>query len=168
VRARDWERLRPLNFGRIPCGNPLTAENLLAEIARYDPADAAAVCSSTRANAGIEHAADAFLSLYDEVIREHSAAPVAPEVEARASAEYLRTRLAYPIVTRAGAAETEQWKASAEAAHRGWAEFRKEYEAVRAACDAAHRGWAELQEEYERVLAECRRLQESVSRLHAA
>jgi hypothetical protein len=178
VRAADWPALRPLNFGRRACANPLTPEKLLAEVARYDAADAAEVCRVTRADAGIEDAADAFLALYDAVTREQAASPASPaslDDEARAAAEYLRTRLAYPIVSRAGAADVESWKASAEAAHRGWAALRTEYELLHAACgaaqrgwEAAGRGWAELQNEYERTLAECRRLQALLNQPRAA
>src|SRR5206468_1566733 len=53
VRAAEWRALRSLNFGRRACPNPLTPESLFAELARYDPADAADVCRFTRANAGV-------------------------------------------------------------------------------------------------------------------
>ncbi len=158
VRSGEWAALRPLNFGRRTCANPPTPENLLAEVARYDAADAAEVCRLTRERAGVAHTADAFLALYEEVIREQAGSPADADAEARAAAEYLRGHLSYRHITRAGAAETDAWKASAEAAHRGWAEFQREYATVRAACDAAHRGWAELHAEYERTVAECRRL----------
>ncbi len=166
VRAEQWAALRPFNFGRRACANPLTAENLLAEIARYDPTDAAEVCQRTRERAGVARAADAFLLLYAEVIRAQAVSASDPEAEARATAEYLRGHLSYPFVTglAGAAAERDQWRASAEAAHRGWAEFREDYERLRDACDAAHRGWAELQQEYEHVLKECRRLQAQAAR----
>ncbi len=143
VRAEQWDALRPLNFGRRACANSLTAENLLAEIARYDPVDAAEVCRLTRERAGVTHAADAFLALYDMVIRAQAVSTPDPTAETRATAEYLRSHLSYPFVTGlAGAAvERDQWRASAE---------------------SAHRGWAELQHEYERTLEECRRLQERI------
>jgi hypothetical protein len=138
VKASAWAALRALNFGRRACTNPLTPENLLAEVARYDAADATEVCRLTRANAGVERTAGELFALYEAVIREQAGAPTEPEAEARAVAEYLRRHWSYQVVTQIGAAQSEPWKASAE---------------------AAHRGWAELQAEYERVLAECRRAQ---------
>lgn len=171
VGAGQWVALRAFNFGRRTCTNPLTAENLLAEIARYDPADAAEVCRLTRTRAGVAHTADAFLALYDEAIREHAVSAPDPDARARAAAEYLRSHLSYPFITglAGAAAERDQWRASAEAAHRGWAASSEDYERVReeteqlrGACNAAHCGWAELQREYERTLEECRGLQERV------
>ena len=136
VRAGDWAALRPLNFGRRACADPLTSDHLLAAVARYDAADAAEVCRLTRANAGVEHTADALVALYDEVIRAQAAAPPDAEAEARAAAEYLRGHLSYPFVTglARAAADRDHWRASAEAAHRGWAELQREYELVLNEC----------------------------------
>lgn len=189
VRTSDWHALRKFNFGRRTCSKPLTVDNLLAEIAYYDAADAAEVCRLTRTQAGVEHTADALLTLYDEVIREQSTASPDPVAEARAAAGLLTRTLSQQFVCRIREEESEHWKASAEAAHRGWAELHKEHQkaieacgdvqrgwaalhkehqAVREACDAAHRGWAELQQEYERILAECQRLQVLVNAHRAA
>jgi hypothetical protein len=189
VRASDWRALREFNFGRRTCAKPLTADCLFAEVARYDAPDAAEVCRLTRTRAGVEHTADAFLALYGEVIREQSAAPPDPDAEARAAAGFLARTLSQRFVRGIREEEGEHWKASAEAAHRGWAELHEEhlkaleacnavqggwaelhqeYQAVREACDAARRGWAELHQEYGRVLAECQRLQAIVNAHRAA
>ncbi len=168
VRASEWSTLRRFNFGRRTCGNPLTADNLLAEIARHDSRNAAEVCKLTRANASVERTADTLVALYAEVIREQLSAPSGdPDAEVSAVSEYLRTRLSYEIITKASAAEADHWKASTAAAHHGWAELQKEYQTVREACDAAYRGWGELQQEYERILGECRRLQELLAQRRA-
>ena len=75
------------------------------------------------------------------------------------AAEYLRGHLSYPFVTglTTAGADRDHWRASAEAAHRGWAD-------LRTACEAAHRGWAALQAEYESVLTECQRRGELLER----
>jgi hypothetical protein len=198
VRAAEWTALRPLNFGRRACANPLTAECLLAEVARYDAADAAEVCALTRAHAGVGAQADAFLAVYDELIRAQVGAVPDPEGEARAAAEYLRSHLSYPFVTelRGAVAERDHWRAAAAAAHRGWAELRGEYEQVRtgtddlraeyervragadelraecervrAACAAAQRGWAELRAEYEQVRGQSERMRGQCELMRAA
>jgi hypothetical protein len=189
VRANEWAVLRRLNFGRRTCDQPLTVENLLAEIAQYDATEAAEVCRLARTHAGVEHTTDAFLALYGQVIREHAESPSDPEAESRAAAGFLARHLSYWCISRIGEVESERWKASAtaalrgwvdlqkeyqnvreacDAAQQGWTEMQKEYQRVREACDAAHRGWTELQQEYERVLAECRQLQSLVNQPHAA
>lgn len=171
VQSRQWASLRRFNFGRRTCGNPLKAEWLLAEVAHYDAADAAEVCRLTRASASVERLADTLVALYRDVIQEQaSTPPPKPDEEPKAAAEYLRRQLSYQLVTRLVGAEIERehWKASAELAHRGWAELQREYDQLRVAHDAAQHGWNELHAEYERILAECRRLQALVNAPRAA
>ena len=91
VTARDLERLRALNFGVRLLREPVTPELVARELARYDPADAAAVAELLRAEAGLAPAVDRLLALYAEVIAEHRAAgPPDPEAQAQAAAAYLR------------------------------------------------------------------------------
>ena len=88
VKAADVDRMRPLNFGRKLLERPVSAANLLAEIDRYDAADAADASRRVRAVAGLDAMVDAFLGLYDEVLAEHAGAPALPWLERRALAAY--------------------------------------------------------------------------------
>jgi hypothetical protein len=54
VAAADVDRMRPLNFGRKLLTRPVTAANLLEEIARYDADDAAEASRRLRAVAGLD------------------------------------------------------------------------------------------------------------------
>jgi glycosyl transferase family 4 len=91
VTTGDLDRLRPLNFGIRTLRDPVTADVLASQIARYDPADAAEVSRRIRAMAGIEEAVDRLTGLYGEVLAEHweKGNPPAAE-ESRAAAAYLR------------------------------------------------------------------------------
>ncbi len=90
VTSAELDRLRRLNFGIRALQSPLTAEHVAAQIARYDPADAAQVSEHIRARAGLEAMLDQILSLYEEVIDEHAREiPSDPAEELRATAAYL-------------------------------------------------------------------------------
>jgi GNAT superfamily N-acetyltransferase len=69
VTAREIRRLRPLNFGMRAIATPVTIENVDAELARYDPADAARVTAWIRAHAGPAPAIAAWRALYRKVAR---------------------------------------------------------------------------------------------------
>jgi hypothetical protein len=170
VQADQWDALRPLNFGFRACVNPLTPESLLAEIARYDPADAAEVCRKTRAGAGVGAMVDALLAVYGAVIRAQISAPVDPEAEARAAAEYLRTRLAKPEILSIAQGDLEQaWAATwtartrAESAQREGANARRERDEARAAVEDTHRELVEVRLEFARAAAEWHRAYEWVT-----
>jgi hypothetical protein len=91
VSAREFERLRPLNFGIRTLREPLSADTILREINRYDAADAAAVSQLVRATAGHESIVDELITLYHEVIEDHrSAINGDVDGEGRAAAAYLR------------------------------------------------------------------------------
>lgn len=92
VTTADLDGLRRLNFGVRALRSPLTTARLAAEIARYDPADAAEVSRRIRATAGRDEVVEELLSVYRAVIAEWNARPVrdSPE-EARAAARYLRS-----------------------------------------------------------------------------
>ncbi len=91
VSTREFERLRPLNFGIRTLREPLNAYTILREINRYDAADAAAVSHLVRATAGHESIIDELITLYHEVIEEYrSASNGDVEAEGRAAAAYLR------------------------------------------------------------------------------
>lgn len=91
VTSANLDRLRPLNFGIRTLRDPLTADFLVSQIERYDPADAAEVSRRIRATAGIGEVVDRMTGLYEEVLAEHreKGNPPAGE-ESRAAAAYLR------------------------------------------------------------------------------
>lgn len=91
VTAREFERLRPLNFGIRTLTEPLDASTIVREIDRYDPRDAAEVSRIVRASAGLETIVDDLVELYYEVIEEYrNANNCSVEEEGRAAAAYLR------------------------------------------------------------------------------
>jgi hypothetical protein len=90
VRSADLDRLRRLNFGIRTLQQPLSAETLLAELARYDADDARLVSDRVRATARTADLHASLLSLYETTVEEHAAAP-APDrlAESRAAAAFL-------------------------------------------------------------------------------
>jgi hypothetical protein len=72
VTSENVARLRPLNFGIRVLRERVTADIISAEIDRYDPSDAARVSSLIRATAGRDAVIDQLLSIYQDVIDEHS------------------------------------------------------------------------------------------------
>ena len=92
VTALDFDRLRRLNFGIRTLRVPMTTDRLLAEIARYDAADASEVSRRVRATAGLDDTVDAFLALYADVLAEwRRGAAVESAEESRSTARYLRS-----------------------------------------------------------------------------
>ncbi len=91
VTTESFDALRPLNFGLKALDRPHDARLLAAEIARYDPQDAAAVSRRVRQEAGLDGAVDALERLHEETLARHLHAPRAAEDEARAAAAYLHT-----------------------------------------------------------------------------
>ena len=94
VKAVELERLRAGGFGRRSMGPLLTPAEFGRGIERvledYDAADAAEVSRRVRASAGRDAAVVELLSLYEEAIAEHAAAPPDRELEGRAAAAHLR------------------------------------------------------------------------------
>lgn len=90
VTRDNFESLRALNFGRRSLRQAHDAQRLIAEIQRYDAADAAAVCARVRAVDGLTQRVEALLDLYHRVIAEQLAAPTSADDEGRAAARYLR------------------------------------------------------------------------------
>jgi hypothetical protein len=92
VTAAAFDELRDGNFGIRCLREPVRPEGLLRQLARYDPADAAAVCRRTRAVAGREQALDRILAVYRRALEEDArVGPPDPGDEARAAAAYLRS-----------------------------------------------------------------------------
>ena len=73
VTTADYDRLRPLNFGFEALTAPLEPESLLAQIALYDPDDAARVRDLVRGEAGLEAAVGNLEDTYRRLIAEHAA-----------------------------------------------------------------------------------------------
>ncbi|MDB5438212.1 MAG: hypothetical protein JWM33_639 [Caulobacteraceae bacterium] len=70
VTAGRFDHLRAWNFGAGVLNRPVTQGGLEAELARYDPADAAAVSRRIRGEAGLDQAAEAWLALYRQILAE--------------------------------------------------------------------------------------------------
>lgn len=64
------ESLRLLNFGARTLQLPITRENILREIDRYDAADASAVTDHIRTSNSADILAEQFLEIYDELLAE--------------------------------------------------------------------------------------------------
>ena len=91
VTTANLGHLRQVNFGMRALSHPVTPEHLAGEIARYDAADAAAVCRAVRAAAGTGAMVDELCSLYAEVVAEHAAAGAGDSrAELRAAAAYVQ------------------------------------------------------------------------------
>ncbi len=70
VGPAEFDAWRPGNFGLRLLGRQVTAESVFAELARYSPADAAAVAARVRADGGADRQAAEFERLYEEAIAE--------------------------------------------------------------------------------------------------
>ncbi|HKR62012.1 MAG TPA: hypothetical protein VJS64_20155, partial [Pyrinomonadaceae bacterium] len=90
VTSREFDQLRPLNFGIRTLRNPLHPDFVLREIERYDANDATMVSQRVRTTAGHETVIDQLIDLYHEVIEEHRTLGEDAEAEGRAAAAYLR------------------------------------------------------------------------------
>lgn len=84
VTLEDLPRLRDLNFGLRSLTQRVTVERVVAEIGRYDAAEAQAVSTEVRASAGLEVSLDRLEALYREAIA--AAAGDAPDQGARRKA----------------------------------------------------------------------------------
>jgi len=105
VTTTDVDRLRRLNFGIRALSEPVDADLLARQIARYDANDATEVSRRIRMDAGLEAVVDNALKLYDEVIenfRNWNGSNA--KNENLAVAEYLRW---LTLMTRRKQAETE-------------------------------------------------------------
>ena len=96
VTSANFAALRRLNLGRRALQPPVRAERLVEEIARYDPAAAAAVSARVRAEAAVDGMLDSWLALYAEVIDEHQRASACGwPAECRAAAAAVRWLMPY-------------------------------------------------------------------------
>jgi hypothetical protein len=96
VTTQNFAELRPLNFGIRTLQATPSVDVVARELARYDPADAAAVSRHVRETAGHETLVDELLDLYAEVLAERVDVAADPAAELRAASRYLQ-RLAGPL-----------------------------------------------------------------------
>lgn len=91
VTTGELDKVRRLNFGIRALSRPVTRQLITEEIARYDPADAAAVSERIRASAGRDEVVTELINIYQSVIAEHQENGARdPQVETRATSDYLR------------------------------------------------------------------------------
>ena len=89
VTSGNFDRLRPLNFGRRALAEPLSVAALLREIEHYDGEDALRVARRVREEASLESQLDQLLALYAEAVAIGSATAPDPVREAHATAVWL-------------------------------------------------------------------------------
>src|SRR6185295_5780762 len=146
VTSPELDRLRRLNFGRRLLRAPLDPARLVAEIARYDAADAAEVSRRIRATASLEQQLDALVALYREAIAEQDAQVPDLAAEERAAGAYLR-----------------QWGARVRDGA-----LRDACDAARAALDRTVAARDQLQRDHERTAVEAAGLGAELARTRAA
>ncbi len=120
VTGAELDDLRRANFGFRALHDRVTVPALRREIARYDAADSMAVHQRVRAEAGLEAALDALLTIYDEAIESVALAGIDSDRERIAVSEYL-----------------ELWERRVELAM--WREQEARQRAERAECELATR-----------------------------
>jgi hypothetical protein len=96
VTTANLDTLRPLNFGARALRERPSVEALSREVARYDAADAAAVCRRLRETSGHDGLVDDFVRLYQDVLAERRGAVDDPRAEQRAASLYLQS-LTVPV-----------------------------------------------------------------------
>jgi len=118
VDSDNFGRLRPLNFGLKTLSQPLSADGLAAQLARYDRDDAAAVRDRVRREADLSDVTGRFLALYREIAGGRAASL---QEEGRANAVYLRTLAPrikendeFHVRLADAVEETRQWRLRAE------------------------------------------------------
>ncbi len=90
VTTQNFAELRPLNFGIRTLRTAPSVEAVARELARYDPADAAAVSRRVRETAGHDTLVDELLDLYTQVLAERVGAVDDPAAELRAASRYVQ------------------------------------------------------------------------------
>jgi glycosyltransferase involved in cell wall biosynthesis len=93
VTSENFAPLRLKNFGLRSLTKAISVEGLVQEIARYDAADAAAICDRARAEADLEKLLDRYEALYDEVLTGARRPVVTAEAHVQAVARFLHDYL---------------------------------------------------------------------------
>jgi hypothetical protein len=91
VTTSNFDELRKMNFGQNALTSPLHAQQIIAEIERYDAADAALVSERVRKEASLADSAHRWASLYEAVLAESRELPRDADAELRAAGTYLET-----------------------------------------------------------------------------
>jgi hypothetical protein len=97
ITTQNLGELRPLNFGIRTLRERPSVEALARQVARYDPADAAAVSRLVCEEAGHETLVDELVAVYQDVLAERCGLIDDPQAEQRAASLYLQS-LADPLL----------------------------------------------------------------------
>lgn len=112
VTTHNFDTLRPLNFGFRTLRNPITVENLAAQIQQYNATEAAKVQLLVRNQAGSDQSVDQIVKVYERVLAEFKQHPPTDvEAESKATAKYFQTLV--PVLKRVE--NREPWARHAEA-----------------------------------------------------
>jgi hypothetical protein len=112
VTAENYAAWRRLNFGIRTLRDPITVDNILGELARYDAKQARAIALRIRADADMEPAIDAIVEVYTKAIADHRREAIEPQAQLAAASDYLR-RIATEFKGRSDA-EQQRFIAQAE------------------------------------------------------
>jgi hypothetical protein len=74
----NYEKFRALNFGIRTLRNPITVETVIRELDQYDAIGAGEVAQRVRSEAGMDHAIDQIVAVYEEAIDAHHHISLAP------------------------------------------------------------------------------------------
>jgi hypothetical protein len=91
VTTGNFDDLRKMNFGQNALTRPLHPQQIIAEIERYDAADAARVSERVRKEASIADSIHRWTNLYEAVLAESRELPHDADAELRATGAYLET-----------------------------------------------------------------------------
>jgi hypothetical protein len=91
VTTRNFDDLRKLNLGQNALTKPLHAEQIIAEIERYDAADAALVSERVRKEASIAESIPRWISLYEAALAESRGLSRDVDAELHATGAFLET-----------------------------------------------------------------------------
>jgi hypothetical protein len=91
VTTHNFAELRPMNLGVKTLIKPLQPATIMAEIERYDPADARQVSECARREASIADGIHQWIRLYETVLTEARALPRDADEELRAAGMLLET-----------------------------------------------------------------------------
>ena len=90
VTPDSYEAWRKLNFGVRTLRQPITVDNVIRALDRYDPAASREVSLRARSEASLDSAVEKILAVYEEAIAAHRSTRVAPELLLLSASEYLR------------------------------------------------------------------------------
>jgi glycosyltransferase involved in cell wall biosynthesis len=90
VTTKNFDKLRPMNFGAGVLVNPISPDFLQAQLAGYDPQDAMLVSACVRGEASLKNAALQWLDLYSSVISEFDRSGENSDAEAAAAQAYFQ------------------------------------------------------------------------------